>query len=44
VAIEELLAYDFSRLSDIVARRESDLVGKLPARDAAGRPSRAASK
>ena len=28
-AIEELLAYDFSQLSDIVAKRESDLQGKL---------------
>lgn len=29
-AIEELLEYDFSRLSDIVAKRESDLADKLP--------------
>jgi hypothetical protein len=29
-AIEELLAYDFSPLSDIVAKRESDLPDKLP--------------
>jgi hypothetical protein len=29
-AIEELLTYDFSSLSDIVARRESDLTEKLP--------------
>lgn len=28
-AIEALLAYDFSRLSDIVAKRESDLADKL---------------
>jgi hypothetical protein len=28
-AIEELLAYDFSRLSDIVAKRESDRSDKL---------------
>lgn len=28
-AIEELLAHDFSRLSDIVATRESDLADKL---------------
>lgn len=28
--IEELLAYDFSQLSDIVAKRESDLADKLP--------------
>ncbi|MGA8364561.1 MAG: hypothetical protein WB709_08570 [Solirubrobacteraceae bacterium] len=28
-AIEELLAYDFSQLSDIVAQRESDLADKL---------------
>lgn len=30
-AIEELLGYDFSQLSDIVAQRESDLADKLPA-------------
>jgi hypothetical protein len=30
-AIEELLACDFSQLSDIVARRESELPDKLPA-------------
>jgi hypothetical protein len=29
-AIEELLTHDFSSLSDIVARRDSDLAGKLP--------------
>ncbi len=29
-AIEELLTYDFSQLSDIVAKRESDLAAKLP--------------
>lgn len=29
-AIDELLAYDFSSLSDIVATRESDLAHKLP--------------
>jgi hypothetical protein len=29
-AIEELLAYDFSQLSDVVAERESDLPDKLP--------------
>ncbi|MGD0455641.1 MAG: hypothetical protein ABSB69_18805 [Solirubrobacteraceae bacterium] len=29
-AIEGLLAYDFSQLSDIVAKRESDLADKLP--------------
>lgn len=29
-AIEELLTYDFSQLSDIVAKRESDLADKLP--------------
>jgi hypothetical protein len=29
-AIEELLAYDFSQLGDIVAKRESDLPDKLP--------------
>lgn len=29
-AIEELLACDFSQLSDIVAKRESELPGKLP--------------
>jgi hypothetical protein len=29
-AVEELLAYDFSQLSDIVAKRESDLAAKLP--------------
>lgn len=29
-AIEELLTYDFSQLSDIVAERESDLAAKLP--------------
>jgi len=29
-AIAELLDYDFSQLSDIVARRESDLPDKLP--------------
>jgi hypothetical protein len=29
-ALEELLACDFSQLTDIVARRESDLPGKLP--------------
>jgi hypothetical protein len=28
-AIEELLAHDFSRLSDVVATRESDLADKL---------------
>jgi hypothetical protein len=28
-AIEELLTYDFSQLSDIVATRESDLTDKL---------------
>jgi hypothetical protein len=31
-AIEELLAWDFSQLSGIVAKRESDLPGKPPAR------------
>ena len=31
-AIEELLTYDFSRLSEIVATRESDLADKLPPR------------
>ena len=29
-ALEALMAYDFSQLSDIVARRESDLADKLP--------------
>jgi hypothetical protein len=29
-AIEELLTHDFSRLSDIVAKRESDLADRLP--------------
>jgi hypothetical protein len=29
-AIEELLTYDFSQLSEIVATRESDLADKLP--------------
>jgi hypothetical protein len=29
-AIEALLAYDFSQLSDVVAKRESDLPDKLP--------------
>jgi hypothetical protein len=29
-AIEELLAHDFSQLSDIVATRESDRADKLP--------------
>jgi hypothetical protein len=29
-AIEELLAYDFSQLSDIVAKRESDMPDKPP--------------
>jgi hypothetical protein len=29
-AIEELLTYDFSQLSEIVAARESDLADKLP--------------
>jgi hypothetical protein len=29
-AIEELLAYDFSQLGDIVAKRESNLADKLP--------------
>jgi len=29
-AIEELLTYDFSQLSDIVAKRESDMAAKLP--------------
>jgi hypothetical protein len=29
-AIEELLEHDFSRLSDIVVKRESDLASKLP--------------
>jgi hypothetical protein len=29
-AIEELLAHDFSQLSDIVTTRESDLADKLP--------------
>ncbi|HSZ05058.1 MAG TPA: hypothetical protein VK778_07645 [Solirubrobacteraceae bacterium] len=29
-AIEELLAYDFSQLSDVVAKRESDLPDGLP--------------
>jgi hypothetical protein len=29
-AVEELLAYDFSPASDIVAKRESDLPDKLP--------------
>ncbi len=28
-AVEELLAYDFSQLSDVVAKRESDLADKL---------------
>jgi hypothetical protein len=28
-AVEELLAYDFSQLSDIVAKRESDRSNKL---------------
>lgn len=31
-AIEELLTYDFSQLSDIVAKRELDLTDKLPPR------------
>jgi hypothetical protein len=30
-ATEELLTYDFSQLSGIVAGREADLTGKLPA-------------
>jgi hypothetical protein len=30
-AIEKLLAYDFSQLSDIVAQRESDLAQRLSA-------------
>jgi hypothetical protein len=30
-AVEELLAYDFSQLSDIVATRDSDLADKLGA-------------
>jgi hypothetical protein len=29
-AIEQLLTYDFSQLSDIVAKRESDLADRLP--------------
>jgi hypothetical protein len=29
-ALEELLEYDFSQLSDIVVKRESDLADKLP--------------
>jgi len=29
-AVEALLAYDFSQLGDIVAKRESDLADKLP--------------
>jgi hypothetical protein len=29
-AVEELLGYDFSQLSDIVAKREADLADKLP--------------
>jgi hypothetical protein len=43
-AIEELLAYDFSPLSDIVEKRQSDLpdlpqTAAKPARDPAVRPS-----
>jgi hypothetical protein len=29
-AVEELLGYDFTQLSDIVVKRESDLADKLP--------------
>jgi chemotaxis regulatin CheY-phosphate phosphatase CheZ len=29
-AVDELLAYDFSQLTDIVVKRESDLADKLP--------------
>jgi hypothetical protein len=37
-AIEELLEYDFSQLSDIVATREADLTERLPAESQPSQP------
>jgi hypothetical protein len=37
-AIEELLEYDFSQLSDVAATRETDLTDRLPAQSQPFRP------